>query len=77
MKARTYPTGRFNTVALVAYVRIFSTSSPGAAHFQEKCSTISVAFEVLGASCLVAMIREKTKQKYQQTNKQNTIKGKA
>lgn len=58
MKSHTYPTGRFNTVALVACVCIFSTSSPGVTHFQEKCSTFNSAFETLEPSCLAAITRK-------------------
>lgn len=62
-KPHTYPTGRFNTVALVAYVCIFSTSSPGVTHFQEKCSTFSSAFEIPEPSRLAAIIRKKGEKK--------------
>lgn len=50
MKPHTYPTGRFTTVALVADVCIFNTSSPGVTDFQEKYSTVSTPVE---HSCLV------------------------
>lgn len=61
MKSHTYPTGRFNTVALVAVVCILNTSSPGVKHFQEKCSTISTPFKILEHSCLVPSLRKKKK----------------
>lgn len=59
MKPHTYPAGRRNTVALVADVCIFNTSSPGATHFQEKCSTISTPFEIVEHSCFVPRKRKK------------------
>lgn len=58
MKPHTYPTGRFTTVALVADVCIFNTSSPGATDFQEKRSTLSTPIE---HSCLVPRLRKQTK----------------
>lgn len=69
MKPHTYPTGRFNTVALVADVCIFNRSSPGVMHFQEKRSIVSTPFEILEDSCLVPRLRKKKIQKTEQNKK--------
>lgn len=65
MKPDTYPTGRFTTVALVADVHIFNTSSPGVTDFQEKYSTVSTPVE---HSCLVPRLGEQNKTKYNPHN---------
>lgn len=72
MKPHTYPTGRFNRVALVAEVCICNRSSPGLTHFQEKRSTISTPFEILEHSCLVPRLRKK---KTKHKTPQHTIAG--
>lgn len=58
MKPHTYPTGRFTTVALVADVRIFNTSSPGVTDFQEKYSALSTP---VGHSSLAPRLRKQNK----------------
>lgn len=73
MKPHTYPTGRFNTVALVADVCIFNRSSPGVTHFHEKRSTVSTPFEILEDSRLVPRLRKKKIQKTKQNKPPQNI----
>lgn len=58
MKPHTYPRGIFTTVALVADVLIFNTSSPGVTDCQEKYSTFSIPIE---SSFLVPKLRKQNK----------------